>query len=130
VAECDWAILCDYSFLDVNRKLCLIGIFDRVFAERVPTAHHNAGLAVKIIGEPNEKVQLKVEIVRPAGGTLGNLSGEATLSEDGLGQIQLNLGDLPLPDWGLYAFNIYLGDQLAKTTGFTVAAPVAAPAER
>ena len=45
MAECDWAILCDYSFLDVSRKMCLIGIFDKITAANVPATHHQAALA-------------------------------------------------------------------------------------
>lgn len=28
MAECEWAIVCDYAFLDAGGKMCLIGIFD------------------------------------------------------------------------------------------------------
>jgi len=121
VAECDWVILCDYAFHDIGRKTCLIGIFDRIFAPSVPTAHHQAALAVKLVGDPKEKVAFKVEITRPAGGTLANLGGEVELGDSGTGELQFNMAGLPLPDYGLYAFNVYLGDQLAKTAGFTVA---------
>lgn len=121
MAECDWAILCDYAFLDVNRKMCLIGTFNQVNALNVPAVHQQAALALKIIGEAGEKVPIRVEIVRPSGGILGKLEGEIQLAPAGGGEIHLNIAGLPIPDWGLYSFNIYLGDQLAKTAGFSVA---------
>lgn len=123
MAECDWAILCDYSFLDVGRKMCLIGVFDRIFAPAVPTAQHQAALALKIVGEPTEHVMFRVEIVRPTGELLATLGGEATLGEAGTGELQLNMAGLPLPDYGLYAFNVFLDDQLTRTAGFSVAKP-------
>jgi hypothetical protein len=121
VADCDWAILCDYAFHDVNRKTCLIGIFDRINVPSVPTTHHQAALALKFVGDAREKVTFKIEVVRPAGGTLTSVGGEIELAEAGSGELQLNMAGLPLPDFGPYAFNVYLGGQLAKTTTFTVA---------
>src|SRR3989442_12152422 len=108
MAECSWAILCDYAFLDVSRKMCLIGMFDRVFAAAVPTSHHQAALAVRLIGNPNEKVALKVEIVRPSGGVLGTLGGEVTLGDTGTGEFQINTVGWPTQGARLYAFNIYI----------------------
>src|SRR5258708_7624665 len=130
MADCDWVILCDYAFHDIGRKMCLIGIFDKIFVPSVPATHHQAALAVRLVGEPKEKVSFKVEITRPpeaGGGTVANLGGEVELAEAGTGEIQFNMGGLPLPDYGLYAFNVYLGDQLAKTAGFTVARPAQQP---
>jgi hypothetical protein len=120
MAECDWAILCDYAFLDVNRKMCLIGAFNQVNTFNVPAVHPQAALALKVTGEPNEKVPIRVEIIRPTGGSLGKLEGEVQLGPVGSGEIHMVIAGLPIPDWGLYAFNIFLGDQLAKTTGFSV----------
>lgn len=120
MADCDWAILCDYAFLDVNRKMCLIGTFNQINSAAVPSVHPQASLALKIIGEGNEKVPIRVEIVRPSGGLLGKLEGEIQLGESGSGEVNLNMAALPIPDWGLYSFNVYLGDQLTKTAGFTV----------
>jgi hypothetical protein len=120
MAECDWAILCDYAFLDVNRKMCLIGAFNQIHSARVPAKHPQAALAVKLVGEAGEKVSIRLEIVRPTGGVLGKVDGEVQLGDAGTGEIQMQIVDLPLPDWGLYSFNLYLGDQLAKTLGFTV----------
>lgn len=123
MAECEWAILCDYAFLDVNRKMCLIGTFNQVYTQNVPSVHQQAALALKLMGDANEKVPIRVEIVRPTGGVLGKLEGEVQLSESGGGEINMNIVGLPIPDWGLYSFNVYVGDQLAKTIGFTVAQP-------
>ena len=123
MAKCDWAVLCDYAFLDAGRKTCLIGVFDRIFAPAVPTNHHQAALALKLVGEPKEKVQLRVEIVRPTGEILRKIDAEAELGDAGTLEIQLGLPGLPLPDFGIYAFNIYMANELARTVGITVARP-------
>jgi hypothetical protein len=127
MAEIEWAILCDYAFLDAGRKSCLIGVFDRIFTPRVPATHHQAALALKLIGDATEKVALKIEITRPQGGVLVTLGAETQLTDSGTVELQINMAGLQLPDFGLYAFNIYLGDQLAKSVGVTVSTPPQPP---
>jgi hypothetical protein len=123
MAECDWAILCDYAFLDVSRKMCMIGIFDRIFAPRVPAALNHSSLAMRILGQPNETVQFRVDVVRPNGGQLINLEGTVQVGDTGKTELQFNIAQLALPDYGLYSFNIYEGQELLKTVGFLVAQP-------
>ena len=125
MAECEWAILCDYAFQDVARKTCLIGAFDRIFAAAVPAQHHQAALVVRFSGEPTEKVKFRVEITRPSGGTVGTLNGEIQLGDTGGGEFIANIAGLPIPDWGAYAFSIYAGDEKApKVITFTVTKPL------
>lgn len=123
MAECEWAILCDYAFLDVNRKTCMIGTFDKVFASKVPSVLHQSALSLKLIGNANENVAFKVEVARPAGGTLATFEGAVQLVDTGTAELQFNMAGLPLPDYGPYAFNIYSGDALLKTITFDVAPP-------
>src|SRR5688500_18269495 len=87
MAECEWAIISDYGFMDVNRKMCFIGIFDRVMAKSVPTQRQLCA-TVRLIGDPREQVGIKIELVRPAGGVLANLEGQTILSETGAGEFQ------------------------------------------
>lgn len=121
MAKCDWAILCDYAFLDEKRKTCMIGVFDRIFTRGVPATHHQASLAIKLVGEAKEKVEIRIDIVRPNGGALATLKGGGELSEAGTTELTLGLQALPLPDYGIYAFNIYIGEELDKIIGMTVA---------
>lgn len=124
MAECDWALLCDYAFRDAGRKMCLIGIFDRVQATRVPTALHQSSLVFKLVGDPGEKVSVSVQIIRPSnsgGGSLADLNIDAELSETGMGEIQLGMNGLPLPDFGVYTFQILGNGDLLKAISVTVA---------
>ena len=120
MAEVEWAILCDYAFQDVGRKTCMIGIFDRIFANAVPAQHHQAAFVFKVTGDANEEVDFKVEITRPAGGTLGSIGGKIKVPPLGTIDVIANLQGLPLPDYGAYSFSLYLGDALAKAIGLTV----------
>ncbi|MGE0363053.1 MAG: hypothetical protein AB7R67_20235 [Vicinamibacterales bacterium] len=120
MADCEWAILCDYAFQDVNRKMCMIGAFNQISTTSVPAVHALAALVLKVSGDANEKVSIRVEIVRPSGGLLVKVEGEVQLGIVGAGEINLQLNQLPLPDWGLYSFNIFVADQLSKTIGFNL----------
>jgi len=78
-------------------------------------------LVLKLIGEPKERVHIRVDIVRPNGDVLGKIEGTGELGDDGTSQLNLGMRGLPLPDFGIYAFNIYIDDQFEKTIGITVA---------
>src|SRR5437764_9643238 len=102
MAEVEWAVLCDYAFQDVGRKTCMIGVFDRIFALNVPAQHHQAAFVFKVTGDPNERVQFRIEISRPSGGSLGEIRGEVVVPEAGTVDVIANLQGMPLPDWGAY----------------------------
>jgi hypothetical protein len=123
MVECDWAILCDYAFLDVDKKQCIIGAFDRVFTTNVPTALPKASVAVRVIGNPTEHFRFKLEIIRPTGIELLHANGEVTIAESGSADIQFNLVNTALPDFGVYSVNIYMNDELARAVTFQVAVP-------
>lgn len=128
MAEVEWAMMCDYAFKDSGNKTCLIGIFDRIFTKGVPTALNRASLALKVAGEPKENAKIKIEIVRPTGGVLATLQVDVALGDNGAAEVQAAIQGLPLPDWGIYGFNIFVGEDLSsKTITITVAEPPAQP---
>lgn len=120
MADCEWAVLCDYAFKDVGRKTCMIGVFDRIFATGVPAQHHQAAFVFRLIGDASEKVKFRVEITRPTGGVIGSIGGEVQLPPVGTAEFITNLQGLPLPDWGVYNFALYLGDALTKSITLVV----------
>jgi hypothetical protein len=129
MAECDWAILCDYAFLDSNRKQCLIGAFDRVFAPNVPSGLARASIALKILGDPNEQVSFRLEIMRPTGPQLLAAQGSAAIpAESSTADVQFNLVGVPLPDYGVYLVNVFVNDAASKQISFQVMPPQPAPA--
>jgi hypothetical protein len=123
MVKCDWAVLCDYAFLDASHKMCLIGVFDRIVAQAVPSVHQQAALALRLVGEPNEKANVRVEIVRPTGGVLAKLGGDAVLGSTGSANLTLHLNGMPLPDFGIYAVNVYAGTELVRSLSLTVGEP-------
>jgi len=127
MAECDWAVLCDYAFQDIGRKTCLIGIFDRVFATQVPTVLLQAALGIKLLGNPGEQVAFRIEIIRPTGGQLATFGGNVVIAESGSLEVSVRMAGLQLPDFGVYGLNIYTAESLAKTVSFSVSQPPPQP---
>jgi hypothetical protein len=123
MAECDWAILCDYAFQDIGRKTCLIGVFDRIFALTVPTVLIQAAIGLKLLGFPGEQVAFRVEIIRPTGSQLATFGGNVVIAENGSLEVQVRMAGLQLPDFGVYGLNIYAGEVLAKNVSFLVTKP-------
>jgi hypothetical protein len=123
MAECDWAILCDYAFQDIGRKTCLIGVFDRIFALTVPTVLVQAAIGLKLLGTPGEQVGFRVEIIRPTGSQLATFGGNVVIAENGSLEVQVRMAGLQLPDFGVYGLNIYAGEALAKNVSFVVTTP-------
>jgi hypothetical protein len=130
MAECDWAILCDYAFLDLNRKMCLIGAFDRVFAASVPAGVPQAAVAMKILGDPGENVAFRLEVMRPSSGQLITAQGSTTVGDSGTADVQFNIVGLPLPDYGVYSINVYVNNALSRTVSFQVMRPPTTPAQQ
>ena len=129
MAECEWVILCDYTFRDQRNKVCLIGKFDRIYAENVPATHHQAAVVARLIGEAHEKPSFRIEILRPTDGSLGKFEGTADLGDSGAVEVNLNIGRLVLPDFGSYAFQVFVDDQLSKEATFIVMKPPIAKTE-
>jgi hypothetical protein len=127
MAECDWAVLCDYAFQDIGRKTCLIGIFDRIFATSVPTVLIQAALGLKLLGNPGEQVAFRVEIIRPTGAQLATFGGNVVIAESSSLEVQIRMAGMQLPDFGVYGLNIYAGEMLAKNVSFLVTQPPQQP---
>ena len=130
MAECDWAILCDYAFMDVGKKMCMIGVFDRVYATAVPSSLRQSSVSMKMLGNPGEKVEFRVEITRPTGGQLAGIQGEVVMPDTGSADVQFNLAGLPLPDYGPYSVNVFVNDELSRVSTFVVAQPPAQPPQQ
>lgn len=130
MADVEWAILCDYSFLDIGRKMCIIGVFNRIYTPNVPAQRPQSSMVVRFTGEPKETVKFKIEVIRPVpagGGILAALAGEVNLSDTGAAEFSANIVGLPLPDYGNYAFQISIGTEIKKVVTFEVIQPPAKP---
>jgi hypothetical protein len=130
MADCEWVILCDYAFAAEGGKLCLVGIFDKIYTNAVPSTHAQAAVAFGLLGDDGETVTLRIQIVRPTGGVLVNVGGPAKLGP-GVTRGHIPLHQLVLPDFGNYAIEVYNGETLLRATTFAVEqrVPTRSPAQ-
>jgi len=120
MADCDWIILCDYAFPAQHGKLCLIGIFDTLFAKQVPVTHPRSAIGFSIIGEPGEHVASKLEIISPTGEVLSKAEMAFDLPDQGSAFIHIDVYGLTLKDFGRHALQMDLGDGHPKSAWFTL----------
>jgi len=122
MAICEWAIVCDYAFYAEEKKVSMIGVFDRIWVASVPTTHHQSAICIRLLGNPKENVDFKVTITRPTGGTLGGagIGGKIELGDAGTAEIVVNLGNLPLPDLGIYSIKVIMPGQPPKIVTLNV----------
>jgi hypothetical protein len=120
MADCEWIILCDYAFQAVPGKLCLIGIFDTIFATKAPAAHPRAAVGFGLVGEPGESGEAKLEIIGTTGAIIAKTTAGFTLPDAGSAQGLIDIPQLVLPEFGRYAIQIDLGETIPKQAWFTL----------
>lgn len=121
MAEVDWLHVADYAFYDKSGKVCLIGIFDTIRAQRVPAQHPLMSIALKVIGNPKERFKTRLEFKRPSGELLFDLKGEGVLGDVGGADLTLTANNVTLPDFGIYSLAAYINDRLSRSVSITVA---------
>jgi len=133
VAECDWAVFCDYAFEDNRGKLCLIGLFQYIHAASFPASHPTLFFVVHLVGAPHERTEITVDVAGPGGRILTTLIEKANvgLTVDGTANLLLNVSGQPLPDPGRYTFTIRTGSTVLRTATLSAAKiPSGGPSEQ
>jgi hypothetical protein len=121
VAECEWAILCEYPFRDAQRRLGMMGIFDVFAADALPRPLRHGWLNLKFRGEPGELVDFAVRIFPPGAEVIDTPEPpSATIAESGSIEMSLDLQDLVLERFGVYEFEILVNGQPALVTSLKV----------
>jgi hypothetical protein len=121
MAECEWAILCEYPFRDAQRRLGMIGIFDVVAFDELPQVLRHGWLNLKFRGRPGEQVDFAVRIFPPGAEVIDTPEPPAvTIGDGGSIEMSLDLQDLTLERFGVYEFEILVHAQPALVTSLKV----------
>jgi hypothetical protein len=115
MATVEYLHVCDYAFADHSGKPCIIGIFDRIFAQHFPAQHPMMALAMRFRGNAHEVLRLKIELGRPNGDVVATLQGDITLGPDGSGFMQMNLAGTIFPEPGRYTVKVLSGGESLHT---------------
>jgi len=121
LAQSDWAHLCDHAFYDEYGKPCLIGIFRAISVPEVPAVHPSAALVFSLKGDPNEKVEVRVQLVRSQEEKpLIDFENTVDMGPGGNQITVVNLRNTVLPGYGAYEVHLLLNGQVAERVPFDV----------
>ena len=121
MAECEWAILCEYPFRDAQRRLGMLGIFDVIAVDALPQPLRHGWLNLKFRGRPGEQVAFAVRIFPPGAAVIDTPEPPPiTIGDSGSIEMSLDLQDLTLERVGVYEFEILVQGQPALVTSMTV----------
>jgi len=127
--EIDFMVLSDYVRAEGGVLHIIAGGVDRIQVPSVPTAH-NIGVAIRLSMTRNEcdrRHRLELIFQNQDGQRLMDFRAEfgATYPKDvppgwpAFGVVPLNLG-LPIPDLGIYSFEVLIDDQHKKSVSVMV----------
>ena len=100
----------------------MVGIFDTIFVKELPVSHPRAAIGFNIVGEPGERVQMKLEIIGPTGDAILKAPQQSFVLPDvGTAFVHQDLQNLVMNDFGRHAIQIDLGDGTTpKSAWFTL----------
>lgn len=96
--------LADYAMTGEDKKLSVIGIFDKLFVRSLPTNHAKMAFVVTFIGEPSTTLQATIRIVAPSGKEEFSAPVSLTFGENGKFNFISNFEGFPFGETGEYQF--------------------------
>lgn len=121
MAECEWAIFCEYPFRDAQHRLGMIGIFDTLTFDVLPQPLRHGWLNLKFRGNPGEPVRFTVRIFSPeAEVTETPEPPTIVIGDSGTAEMSLDLQDLVVERFGRYEIEISVNGQPGLLTTLRV----------
>lgn len=106
--------LCDNAFFDKQNKLHIIGSFDTVMAESLPTQLTKMALAISVVEvQKNVHITFQFEILDPLGSTAAPAQNiELTNAENETVNVIVNIPVMELHKAGVYTFRLKSGEKV------------------
>lgn len=114
--------LCDYSLVDQQGKVSIIGIFDEFRVEKFPTGFIDKFLVATIHGEPSTPYKLTIEMEKDNNkhNLLRPTIVDTKTSPNGKTNLIIRLTNVGFEKEGDYFFKIYNGNELVGSTHLKV----------
>lgn len=114
-------VLCDLASVSREGKLSIIGIFDRIFANKIPSSFIRLFVVATIEGEPSVDYQIKLNIQDPQGKEiLPPKFLKVRLGGNGRSNLITDIVNMPLPEFGEYTLSLKSDDKELGNTIFWV----------
>jgi len=122
MASCEWIIMCDESGLDELGKPYIYGITDRFWLPKVPVAVDHITVVYRVVGESDELVPVRFEVLRPSGAVLDGLAQDVPLQLSPVGSAirNISLDHFWIYEYGIHSIAIRIGETV-KIQPFLVA---------
>lgn len=101
--------LADYAMTGEDKKLSVIGIFDKVFVRALPSNHARMSFVVTFVGESNTTEDVKLRIETPSGKEAFTADVKLSFGENGKFNFVSNFEGFPIEEAGTYVFSFVEG---------------------
>lgn len=106
--------ICDYAFLAQGGKLSIIGIFENVNVQQLPSVHPSMCFVLSLEdGKPGQLVEYSFNIEDPDGQIVvdkSNAKAKAEIGANGKLNLILSVIGVPIKKSGMHKVNIFAGD--------------------
>ncbi len=98
--------LADYAITSEDKKLSVMGIFDKIFVQQVPMNYPKLSFVAILRGKPHQEAQVKLRALSPANEELFSALANIKFGDNGKANMISNLEGFPFPEVGEYLFII------------------------
>lgn len=102
-------VVADYAMLSDDKKLSVMGIFDKILVRELPASHPRMSFVTVLKGESFKEVDLKIKVLSPSQTELFAADAHIKFGENGKTNMVSNLEGFPFPEAGTYRFVITEG---------------------
>lgn len=96
--------LADYALTAEDKKLSVMGIFDKIFLKAVPASHPRMSFVVTISGTAHSEETITMRIISPSKKEIFKADAKIRLGDNGKANMVSNFEGLPLSEAGVYKF--------------------------
>lgn len=95
--------ICDYASISQDNKLSIIGIFEQIYVQKLPSQHPQMFIVGILKGQSGKKDDLTLSITTPTGkDTIPNQTIPFSIGPNGKSNLIAGIGNMPIPEAGFY----------------------------
>jgi hypothetical protein len=94
--------LADYAMTGEDKKLSVIGIFDKLFVRALPSNHARMSFVVTFVGTANTSEDVRLKVVTPSGKEDFGADVKLSFGENGKFNFVSNFEGFPITETGMY----------------------------
>lgn len=110
--------LADYFITAEDKKMSIIGIFDKIFVKELPANHRQMWLVMTLAGEVGQKETVTLRMISPSGVEELKTDMDITISENQKANVTVNFEGFPIKETGTYIISITNQDEIIGSFPF------------